>query len=56
VAGKTEGTGTGLYAAYTNALIMYGDILVESELHKGSKFTLLLPIAVATTRMREAPG
>jgi len=39
-----EGTGLGLYLSKKNANLLGGDILVESELGKGSVFTLTLPL------------
>ena len=39
-----EGTGLGLYLSKKNAYLLGGDILVESELGKGSVFTLTLPL------------
>ncbi|HWO42915.1 MAG TPA: HAMP domain-containing sensor histidine kinase [Candidatus Eisenbacteria bacterium] len=40
-----EGTGLGLYVAKTLATALHGDIAVESELNRGSRFTLTLPLA-----------
>ncbi|MDR1290252.1 MAG: response regulator, partial [Planctomycetaceae bacterium] len=41
---KYSGTGLGLGIARGLAQLMRGDILIESEYNKGSKFSLLLPI------------
>ncbi|HXW68633.1 MAG TPA: ATP-binding protein, partial [Dissulfurispiraceae bacterium] len=41
---KHEGTGLGLYLSRKLALLMGGDIAVESEFGKGSTFTLSLPL------------
>ncbi|MDW3192255.1 MAG: tetratricopeptide repeat protein [Cytophagales bacterium] len=38
------GTGIGLALAHELAYLMGGDITVESELHKGSTFTLIFPL------------
>lgn len=39
-----EGTGLGLHISKKNANLLGGDIMVESELGKGSVFTLILPL------------
>ena len=39
-----EGTGLGLYISKKNANLLGGDIMLESELGKGSVFTLILPL------------
>jgi len=39
-----DGTGLGLYLSKKIAELLNGDILVESEFRKGSKFTLILPL------------
>lgn len=44
---KYGGTGLGLAITKTLAGIMGGDVTVESELGKGSKFTVTLPLKVA---------
>ncbi len=40
---RPGGTGLGLYVTFNLAKAMYGEVAVESELDKGSKFTLILP-------------
>lgn len=40
---KTQGDGIGLYLVKENIELLNGQIVVESELGKGSKFTILLP-------------
>lgn len=40
---KTQGDGIGLYLVMENIELLNGQILLESELGKGSKFTILLP-------------
>jgi signal transduction histidine kinase len=42
-----EGTGLGLYITKSLTLAMHGDLLVSSEVSKGSTFTLCIPIATA---------
>jgi signal transduction histidine kinase len=41
---EVEGTGMGLYVSYMIIKKHNGEILVESEIGKGSKFTISLPI------------
>ncbi len=50
--------GTGLGMAITKNLTeqMGGTILVESELGKGSKFTVILPLLLDTEQDQESPG
>jgi PAS domain S-box-containing protein len=40
------GTGLGLAISYHLSKLMQGDICVQSQLNKGSKFTICLPIAI----------
>lgn len=44
VQNSSKGTGLGLYLAQETALKLQGAIHVESELHKGTKFTLQIPL------------
>ncbi len=46
VQNSSKGTGLGLYLAQETATKLQGSIHVESELHKGTKFTLQLPLEV----------
>ena len=41
---KTQGNGLGLYITKTLVEAMNGEILVESEINKGTKFTLKFPV------------
>jgi len=45
-----EGSGLGLYLSKKNANLLGGDIRVESELGKGSVFTLTLPLKYKETK------
>jgi signal transduction histidine kinase len=45
--GQTKGIGLGLALARRFARMMGGEILLESEVGKGSRFTVLLPVAPA---------
>lgn len=50
LARQFEGTGLGLSLAYSLAELHKGSISVESELSKGSRFTVLLPWQLTETR------
>jgi signal transduction histidine kinase len=41
-----EGTGLGLYLCRTLLKMMGGDIVVESEFEKGSRFTFTIPLMI----------
>jgi signal transduction histidine kinase len=49
-----EGTGLGLSVSYGIIKNHGGDILVESDVGKGSTFTILLPVVSPNSRIKDA--
>lgn len=50
---KAEGTGLGLHLVNILVNVLEGEILLESELDKGSIFTILLPVVKPNTHYKE---
>ena len=53
---KQQGTGLGLALTRSFALLHGGDVRVESELGKGSRFTIDIPVEPLSSRRKPAPA